>query len=476
MRSRSKRLRQETSEVTNRVRRKLLQCRLCFRVLSKEELPEIFPGNETSVQEAIHSAVSIEVTKQDRAVRICHSCLYMVHMINDFRIICEKTQLLFTKHQLLSVGEFWNKACDQEIFVKCFALVQQCKNSIEELCLKQYVSDLTNNVASHSFDLPADNKQETESYHEQLDQQVKDELVEFKADISVCRDSYENSQCTLKSEQGSISGEDSEDDRIGSFEENLADLRGETVSKKKDLEEEQQMHGEADFEVDDPEFVTKPKRAKRAPDEPRRRRGRPALPEEMLKRRRRKPGEPKKKPGPKNRIKLPTQSVCEICGKLVNRENQERHRNDHLGHRPYPCTIDGCSHAFSSKAGLHGHLARHADRDNVYDCDICGAKIKTKSSLHRHRKMHTMEKPHACDICGKRFWRKSYLNHHSTVHTGIAKFPCEYCGFVFKNKYWRSFHIKQKHVAKGEEPRLETLEEDAEIPEEVVTEISIEYI
>lgn len=162
----------------------------------------------------------------------------------------------------------------------------------------------------------------------------------------------------------------------------------------------------------------------------------------------------------------------------MNRENQERHRNDHLGYRPYPCTIEGCTHAFSSKAGLHGHLARHADRDNVYDCDICGAKIKTKSSLHRHRKMHTMEKPHACDICGKRFWRKSYLNHHSTVHTGIAKFPCEYCGFVFKNKYWRSFHIKQKHVAKGEEPRFEAheeLEENGEIPEEV-TEISIEYI
>ncbi|XP_058467587.1 zinc finger protein 436-like [Malaya genurostris] len=449
----------QNSSVTSTKRpynRKSLLCRLCLRTLAKDDLFEIFSGNN-NLQKVIRSALSVEVNRKDRSIRVCPCCLDLVHTINDFRTVCEKTMLLFSQNVEIPSTAFWEEEYDQKIFTKCRTLVEQCKVEVEKLYLDK--SDVNCDPVMESLDetvpFPSEYKEKIE---------IKPLKVEDPTDFEV-----------LSAVDESDEDDDENVDESYSLKSENESEAGLNVSAN---EPELEVENEQPLKETDPDFEIKPKRSGKNSSDPPRRRGRPSLPEEMLKRRRRKPGEPKRKPGPKNRIKLPAQSVCEICGKLVNRENQERHRNDHLGHRPYPCTVEGCTHAFSSKAGLLGHLARHADRDNIYDCDICGAKIKTKSSLQRHRKMHTTEKPHACNICGKRFWRKSYLNHHATVHTGIAKFPCEYCGFVFKNKYWRSFHIKQKHVAKGEEPRFEAqeeLNENEEMPEGVVTEISIEF-
>ncbi|XP_019564284.2 zinc finger and SCAN domain-containing protein 31 [Aedes albopictus] len=417
--------------------RKSLLCRLCLRVLPKEQLPEIFTYT-FNLSKAIRLAVGTEVSKKDRSVRICYCCLELVQVVNDFRGTCERAEVLFTQNVEFAGDAFWQDESDQQMFDKCRTMVEKYKAKVEDLLARK-------------LEIICDIKPETE-----LEESASPESETVERSVVIQVDPVEID------EEGNIVKQEP-DEPLYLDEEHL----------------EQPSGSEQDFdgsELDDPDYVeeqngeqnegedSKTKQCEKIqaldPDAPpRRRRGRPSLPEEMLKRRRRQPGEPRRRPGPKNHFKLPPQSICEICGVMVSRENQERHRNEHLGHRPYACTVEGCTHAFTSKSGLHGHLARHADRDNVYDCDICGKKIKTKSSLHRHKKLHTAEKPHGCDICGKRFWRRAYLNHHATVHTGVAKFPCEYCGFVFKNKYWRSFHIKQKHVAKGEAPRYEALDE-----------------
>ncbi|XP_001868504.2 zinc finger protein 28 [Culex quinquefasciatus] len=389
-------------------KRKSMQCRLCLRVLSKAELPEIFAeGN--SVQKAIKSAVSVEVSRKDRSIRICQCCLNLVHIINDFREVCARTEQLLLQEVEISGDSFWTQELDQEAIGTCHSLVEDCRREIDRL-------------------LPEESPVKSEARPEEDDTLEEPDQIELKLE------SLDEVPVLMKPELcGELNFEDVQLE-ILDLEEKSCEIEDENETFDKEQQPEEKVI--------------------------RKRRGRPPLPEELRKHRKRNPDEPKKKRGPKlNRNKLPAQSVCEICGMLVNRENQERHRNEHLGHRPYACSVEGCEHSFSSRAGLLGHMARHADRNNVYDCDICGAKIKTKSSLQRHRKMHTAEKPHACSICGKRFWRKSYLNHHATVHTGIAKFPCEYCGFVFKNKYWRSFHVKQKHVAKGDQPKYEAHEE-----------------
>ncbi|XP_053699302.1 zinc finger protein 112-like [Sabethes cyaneus] len=446
-------------------RQEPLQCRLCLRFLSQEELSEIFPNNDTSIQEAISAAVSIEVTQQDRTVRICHSCLNLVLTVNDFRIVCEKSQQLFAQgEQPESGAEFWTDPTDREVFVKCFTLVQHCKDSIE----KQYVNcgSFSNNLPNQRFDLLTEHGQESRNESQQPDLQVKCEVDVWQVELNV-GGILENNPCGLKSEQENQSVEHSYCD--DSIDGDLNTPERELNSRNTISENENRIVDKKTNKDRKPDFVTKSQRPKRACQLALLK----AL-EEQSKRKGRKPKEPKKKRG---RPRLSAQ-ICEICGKSVKRLAEEQHRNEHLGVRPYRCTIEGCTATYYSKISLRSHLYRHTHTEAVYDCDICGAKIKGRSSVRRHRRMHTSERPHACDICGKRFWRRAYLAHHATVHTGIAKFPCQYCGFVFKNKNWWAFHIKQKHVNKGKELRLEGPEppqEHGDVPEDG-NEISIGHI
>jgi len=36
-------------------------------------------------------------------------------------------------------------------------------------------------------------------------------------------------------------------------------------------------------------------------------------------------------------------------------------------------------------------------------CEICGKKLADPSSLYRHRKIHSGDKPHKCPYCTRRF-------------------------------------------------------------------------
>jgi len=42
-------------------------------------------------------------------------------------------------------------------------------------------------------------------------------------------------------------------------------------------------------------------------------------------------------------------------------------------------------------------------------CEICGKHLADPSSLYRHRKIHSGEKPHECPYCGRKFIQR-YAN------------------------------------------------------------------
>ena len=71
-------------------------------------------------------------------------------------------------------------------------------------------------------------------------------------------------------------------------------------------------------------------------------------------------------------------------------------------------------------------------------CEICGRYFQHATSLKRHYKTHTGEKPHKCSVCGTAFIEKSNLVTHMRIHTGEKPYKCEVCGQLFR----RSGHLK----------------------------------
>ncbi|KAL1399650.1 hypothetical protein pipiens_008027 [Culex pipiens pipiens] len=140
--------------------------------------------------------------------------------------------------------------------------------------------------------------------------------------------------------------------------------------------------------------------------------------------------------------------ICEICGQVVDKHNEEFHRNEHLNITPYQCP--NCPVAFHSKYALHRHKVKLHDREIfTKECDICHKTIRGKGGFNRHMARHndpTVDTA-SCDVCGKRY-RKSYMKDHMNTHTGNMAHACRICGRTFAAKTNLFTHMKKYHKLK----------------------------
>lgn len=82
-----------------------------------------------------------------------------------------------------------------------------------------------------------------------------------------------------------------------------------------------------------------------------------------------------------------------------------------------------CRYCGEVTADLSRYFSHTLSSHGAYICHQCGKSFTTKSSLLRHRPIHTGMRRFACSICRKAFYRKDKCKAHIKRHLGIGDGP-----------------------------------------------------
>ena len=142
------------------------------------------------------------------------------------------------------------------------------------------------------------------------------------------------------------------------------------------------------------------------------------------------------------------------CGKeFPSVANLSLHLNTHNDCAEKPITCSSCSRTFQDVAQLEAHtLTQHSSAavapPRAHVCTECARAFDGPSSLIRHMRVHTGEKPFSCETCGKSFSERSKLTVHARLHTGVLPHSCSKCGkgFSYPSDLKRHCTSKRPHT------------------------------
>lgn len=154
-------------------------------------------------------------------------------------------------------------------------------------------------------------------------------------------------------------------------------------------------------------------------------------------------------------LHAPHRFRCDVCDRTFNRKDAlASHQRLHAGDKPFAC--ETCGDCFAQKQNLYAHSKKH--REEEFMCDICNKRFRAKSTLTRHRLIHTGERNFSCEICNKSFVQVSHLNNHYAVHDiGKKSFACSKCNKSFYRKEGLQRHLRTHLMRRHHSPDPSTL-------------------
>lgn len=148
---------------------------------------------------------------------------------------------------------------------------------------------------------------------------------------------------------------------------------------------------------------------------------------------------------------------CKYCDrKFSSLYELKQHETWHEDPYIFQCQV--CKRCFSTRTSLNTHAKLHKGVVRNLLCPHCPFKTHRKESIKYHLTTHEKMKEKSkenwnwfkCEICGALLKSKSTLwGHHRKVHPA-EKYSCDICGIVIKAKESLRYHFDYKHLGGSE--------------------------
>ncbi|XP_063695464.1 gastrula zinc finger protein XlCGF28.1-like isoform X2 [Culicoides brevitarsis] len=139
--------------------------------------------------------------------------------------------------------------------------------------------------------------------------------------------------------------------------------------------------------------------------------------------------------------------ACDICAKrFKTKKCLATHMNHiHLGKSHFICSELDCQRKFQSKIALDCHLREHEGK-HPFECHICNLQLNRLDALKNHLLSHGTERAFKCSICEAAFTNEANrYQHMMSTHKLGRKYICAYCAFICHNATQFNEHVQRLH-------------------------------